>query len=107
WTALRLVLGVLLVFGGGWLVDLTATSAERAAARSQLEALALEASTQSNPFGRWLKFLGQMSLRLLPEYAVLLLLLGAARAWLFPHVGPEVDNAIGWIVAFALAGTLF
>jgi uncharacterized membrane protein YraQ (UPF0718 family) len=38
---------------------------------------------------------------------VLLLLLGAARAWLFPHVGPEVDNAIGWIVAFALAGMLF
>jgi uncharacterized protein len=107
WTALRLVLGILLVFGGGWLVDLTATSTERAAARSQLDALALEASPQGNPFGRWLKLLAQMTLRLLPEYVVLLLLLGAARAWLFPHIGPEVDNAIGWIVAFALAGTLF
>jgi uncharacterized protein len=38
---------------------------------------------------------------------VLVLLLGAARAWLFPHVGPEVDNTVWWIVAFAVAGTLF
>ncbi len=44
---------------------------------------------------------------LIPEYIVLVLLLGAARAWLFPHVGPEVGNGIGWILAFAIAGTLF
>jgi uncharacterized membrane protein YraQ (UPF0718 family) len=45
--------------------------------------------------------------RLIPEYIVLVLLLGAARVFLFPHVGPEVDNGIGWILAFAVAGTLF
>ena len=38
---------------------------------------------------------------------MLVLLLGATRAWLFPHVGPEIGNSIGWILAFALAGTLF
>jgi uncharacterized protein len=35
------------------------------------------------------------------------LLLGAARAWLFPHIGPEVTSSLGWIVAFAVAGMLF
>lgn len=108
WTALRLVLGVLLVFGGGWLVDATASAAERASARAQLQSLEIAGeSPQGNAFARWLKLLAQMTVRLVPEYIVLVLLLGAARAWLFPHVGPEVDNAISWIVAFAAAGTLF
>jgi uncharacterized protein len=107
WTALRLVLGVILVFGGGWLVDLTATSAERAMAREQLDALTSVPLQQGSAFMRWLKLLGQMTLRLVPEYIVLVLLLGAARAWLFPHIGPEVDNSIGWILAFAVVGTLF
>ena len=48
-----------------------------------------------------------MAVRLLPEYIVLVLLLGAARAWLFPHIGPDVTSNIGWIVAFAVAGMLF
>jgi uncharacterized membrane protein YraQ (UPF0718 family) len=107
WTALRLVLGVILVFGGGWLVDLTATSAERAVAREQLDVLTSMPLPQDSAFKRWLKLLGRMTLRLVPEYIVLVLLLGAARAWLFPHIGPEVDNSIGWILAFALVGTLF
>ncbi len=56
---------------------------------------------------RWIKLLARMALRLVPEYIVLVLLLGAARAWLFPHIGPDVGNDLGWIVAFAVAGMLF
>ncbi|MEJ0003821.1 MAG: permease [Pararobbsia sp.] len=106
WTALRLALGVLLVFGGGWLINQQASPAQRSLAREQFAAISA-ASQEGNPFGRWLKLLARMTLRLVPEYIVLVLLLGAARTWLFPHVGPEVDNAVGWIVAFAIAGTLF
>jgi uncharacterized membrane protein YraQ (UPF0718 family) len=106
WSALRLGLGLLLVFGGGWLVDRLATPAERSAAREQLDTLVAEAP-QGNRFARWLKLLAQMTLRLVPEYVVLVLLLGAARAWLFPHVGPDVENTVWWILAFAVAGTLF
>jgi uncharacterized membrane protein YraQ (UPF0718 family) len=58
-------------------------------------------------FSRWMKILGRMTLRLVPEYIVLVLLLGAARAWLFPHIGPDIDNSLIWIVAFAVAGMLF
>jgi uncharacterized protein len=107
WTALRLVLGVLLVFGGGWIVDLTATGVERAAARAQLDTVLQEPVSIGSAFTRWIMQLTRMAIRIIPEYVILVLLLGATRAWLFPHVGPDVDNTIGWILAFALAGTLF
>ncbi len=38
---------------------------------------------------------------------LLVLLLRAARAFLFPHIGPEIGNSLLWIVAFAVAGMLF
>jgi uncharacterized protein len=103
WSALRLVLGILMVFGLGALVNRVA-----AAESVRVDPLALPASSDETPsFHGWLKTLWQMSVRLLPEYAVLVLLLGAARAWLFPHVGPDVDNSLLWILAFALAGAIF
>ncbi len=46
-------------------------------------------------------------MRLIPEYVILVLLLGAARAWLFPVMGPEIGNHLGWVLAFAVAGALF
>lgn len=58
-------------------------------------------------FTRWIRILGRMTIRLVPEYIVLVLVLGAARAWLFPHIGPNIDNSVLWIVGLAIAGTLF
>ncbi|MGF6596993.1 uncharacterized membrane protein YraQ (UPF0718 family) [Paraburkholderia sp. GAS448] len=106
WTALRLVLGVLMVFGLGYLVNRLVTPRESEAADTQLAQLIAEQQT-GHAFARWLQILGRMAVRLIPEYIVLILLLGAARAWLFPHVGPEIGNHIGWIVALAVAGMLF
>jgi uncharacterized membrane protein YraQ (UPF0718 family) len=56
---------------------------------------------------RWLRIFVQMAVRLIPEYVVIVLLLGAVRAWMFPHVGPDIGNEWLWIAALALAGTLF
>src|SRR5260370_12619561 len=53
----------------------------------------------SGAFGRWMGILWRMAARLIPEYIVLILVLGAARAWLFPHVGPEIGNQLVCIVA--------
>ncbi len=106
WAALRLALGVLMVFGVGYMMNRLITPWESAAAQSEIAELAARAETGS-VFLRWLRILARMALRLLPEYVVLVLLLGAARAWLFPHIGPEVDNHLGWIVALAVAGTIF
>ncbi|WP_061115662.1 MULTISPECIES: permease [unclassified Caballeronia] len=106
WTGLRLVLGVLMVFGLGYAVNRMVTPAQAAASRQALAKL-IEEDEPGTAFSRWVKILGRMTLRLVPEYIVLVLLLGAARAWLFPHIGPDIGNGMLWIAAFAVAGTLF
>jgi uncharacterized membrane protein YraQ (UPF0718 family) len=105
WAALRLILGVPMVFGLGYLANRLTSAREAAQAQASLAALA--AASQDAPFLRWLRILGRMTLRLVPEYLVLVLLLGAGRAWLFPVIGPAIDNHLGWVVAFAVAGMLF
>ncbi len=105
WSALRLLLGVPMVFGLGDLAFRMTSPGEAAQAQESLAAIAAE--PREAPFRRWVVILGRMTLRLIPEYIVLVLLLGAARAWLFPAIGPDIGNHIGWILAFAAAGALF
>ncbi|NLP64031.1 permease [Paraburkholderia sacchari] len=107
WSALRLVLGVLMVFGLGWLANRLVTREEALAADVRLAMFAQEQAESGNALVRWLRLFVRMAVRLVPEYIVLVLLLGAARAWLFPHIGPEVASSLGWIVVFAVAGMLF
>ena len=105
WTALRLILGVAMVVGLGYLTNRLASPREASAAETAVTGLV--AAPQGAPFRRWMSILGRMTLQLVPEYIVLVLLLGAARAWLFPVVGPEIGNSVQWIAAFAVAGALF
>ena len=105
WTALRLALGIPMVFGLGYLANRMTSAREAAQAEASLAALS--AAPREAPFRRWLRLLGRMTLTLVPEYVILVLLLGAGRAWLFPAMGPEIGNHLGWIVAFALAGVVF
>ncbi|AJX30677.1 permease [Burkholderia oklahomensis] len=107
WSALRLVLGVALVFGVGYLLNRLAGEQTRVVDDALRAKLVAEQAAAGNAFVRWMKIFVRMTVRLVPEYLVLVLLLGAARAWLFPHIGPDVGNGIGWIVAFAIAGMLF
>jgi uncharacterized membrane protein YraQ (UPF0718 family) len=95
-----------MVFGLGYLAN-RITSAREAAEAEALLTASMDAATQEGPFQRWLRLLVRMTVQLVPEYLVIVLLLGAARAWLFPAIGPEVGNHLGWLVAFALAGTVF
>ncbi|MCG5073874.1 permease [Paraburkholderia tagetis] len=107
WSALRLVLGLLMVFGLGWLANRFVSHDEVLEADVRLAMFAQEQAEAGNVFMRWLRLFVRMAVRLVPEYIVLVLLLGAARAWLFPHIGPEVASSLGWIVVFAVAGMLF
>ncbi|MFC0397232.1 permease [Paraburkholderia rhizosphaerae] len=106
WAGLRLALGVLMVFGLGYLVNRLVTPGEAHAADARVAEL-ITRQQDGNAFVRWLSIFTRMAVRLVPEYVVLILLLGAARAWLFPHIGPAIGNDILWIVAFAVAGMLF
>ena len=44
---------------------------------------------------------------LIPEYLILVLILGATRAWLFPIAGPAVGNDLQSIALMSAAGLLF
>lgn len=108
WTALRLVVGVILVFGMTYLVNHFADAENLS---SEIEETLNTAQLQMDGHGslwlRWLRELWQMSARLLPEYAIIVIVLGAARAWLFPQVTADVGNDALWIIGMAIAGTLF
>jgi uncharacterized membrane protein YraQ (UPF0718 family) len=101
WAGLRLVLGAIMVFGLGFLVNRVSPPEET------VDTVVPEPEVRGNPFLRWLGILARMAVRLIPEYIVIVLALGAARAWLFPVIGPDIDDSLIWIVGFAVAGMLF
>lgn len=110
WTGLRLVLGIPLVFGTGYLVSRFARPDEVAPLHGDSASGSLVGvATQGNgpSLGGWLSRLWDLALRLIPEYLVLVLLLGAARVWLFPQIGPALNNDVLWIILMAGAGLLF
>jgi uncharacterized membrane protein YraQ (UPF0718 family) len=107
WVGLRIVAGLLLVFGVAHFAQFFVNR------NSTLpEGLLHHAASGENrePSGsiwtRWLKSLWQLCVGLIPEYIVLVLVLGAARAWLFPAIGPQATGVL-WTVGLAVAGTLF
>jgi hypothetical protein len=106
WSLLRVAFGLLMVFGLSWLTNHFGGSMQAAPVTMPTDADAGRGEA-GNVFARWAKLLLQMAVGLIPEYVVLVLLLGAARAWLFPHIGPDIGNELMWIVAFAVAGSLF
>ncbi len=105
WVGLRLFVGLLLVFGVSYFAD-------RFIRADDLPTQAVQAAaTGSSGNGasiapRWLRGLWELSIGLIPEYLGILLLLGAARAWLFPVVTPEAHGLL-WTIGLASAGALF
>lgn len=110
WALFRLVFGIAMVLGIAYLAERYTES------RLNKEEASLEdASKQNLPpepevssdgvMLRWAREFMSLTIKLLPEYLVLVLLLGAARAWLFPVFG--ADDSIIWIFALAFAGMLF
>ena len=105
-AALRLVAGVVLVIG-------VALVAQRIARPEQVPQVALEAvadvsGTETQPFlSRWLRTLWQLFWSTIPIYILAVLLLGAARVWLFPHVDGAMADSLLWLVPLAIVGTLF
>jgi uncharacterized protein len=70
----------------------------------------LEAEGEGNPFVRWAKVLARMVALLVPEYLVVVLLLGAAQAFVFPHIEFSSVGAGGSLLValwLAVRGTLF
>ena len=87
WSALRVATAVPLVFGVAYLADrLSPGDAEVVRTNEVSGAARLDASEEGNPFVRWAKVLSRMVVLLVPEYLVVVLALGAAQAFVFPHL---------------------
>ena len=103
WSLFRVVVGVAMVLG-------VACLAERfgggdAAALPEQSLPAATEPAQGNFLANWWREFATLAIKLVPEYFIIVLLLGATRAWLFPVLGAH--DGILWIVAMAVAGTLF
>jgi uncharacterized protein len=109
WAVLRVVLGVVLVLGAAW-VAVRLTSSEEAAPGVDQSAAVVAPETPESASGhwtvRWLRSFGRLALWLTPEYLVMVALLGAVRAFLFP-AGLHLGAGLWTLVAVAVAGTLF
>lgn len=99
WSFFRAALGVLMVLG-------IALLAERVGEKPvSNEPIAPQEHENGSFVSRWIKEFAALSIGLVPEYFAIVLLLGAARAWLFPVLGAH--DGVLWIAAMSLAGTLF
>jgi len=108
WALLRLGLALVLVFGTAAFVSRLAPSnpVEMHPVHQASEDVA--APTPTGPLAlRWLRSLATLMVSLIPEYIVMILALGAIRAFIFPKAGPELGNSLIVIIGLALAGTLF
>ena len=106
WAALRIAVGLALVLG-------TAILAQRLFGGHDVPEPAAKAVTESAAVDprpvivRFLAALTGLAIRLLPEYAVVLFALGAARAFLFPAISPATGHALWLVALLAITGTLF
>jgi uncharacterized membrane protein YraQ (UPF0718 family) len=107
WLGLRIALGLPLVFGTGYLISRLSAPDEALTLQTQLSGAIAEGEVVSPTINGWLIRFLRLFVGLVPEYVFLVLLLGAARAWIFPPLGPAIGNELQWIVIMAGAGLLF
>jgi uncharacterized protein len=108
-AALRLFFGILLVFVVAWYADRLTHGSLAHEASSELALAPIEDPHRS--FGglisAWLKELWIEVYQLLPGYAIVVLVLGAARAWLFPTSLTIGAHGLPAIIALSAIGTAF
>ncbi|WP_186670918.1 permease [Sporosarcina sp. BP05] len=104
-TLLRLVFGVILTFGVSYLANRFVLAVKQVDIDKIIEKA--EEVEAGSFISRWMKSLGKMTLYILPAYILSVLLMGAIRVWLFPHVSEASANTIFTIIIFAIAGMLF
>lgn len=112
WALVRLGAGLLLMVLVGYMGtrfgrQQASQELDQVAATPAMEAMDRAPRTVSQMLSDWVKMVGRLSLAIVPEWIVIVLLLGAARAWLFPLAGPSLSFGVITLVGLAIAGTLF
>jgi uncharacterized membrane protein YraQ (UPF0718 family) len=104
-TILRIIFGVLLVFGVSHFAN---RFASEAALPKEIEKSQNTYTEEVRPIWlRWLNTVWKLTLTIVPAYVIAVLLLGAFRAWLFPSIGETAANGILTIIGLSIAGMLF
>ncbi|MDR7001947.1 permease [Neobacillus niacini] len=104
-TMLRLVFGVILTFGISYLANRFAPTVETADINHFIKKAEKEGSQSFSI--RWLKTMKSMILYIVPSYILSVLLMGAVRVWLFPHISEAAANSLMTVIIFAITGMLF
>lgn len=99
---LRVVAGLILVFGSALIADRLVDNHP-----VPNEIIPHLSPASSSLFSRWMQALWRLVIDTIPAYLIVVLALGAARAWLFPAVGAEWHDGIITLIFLAFAGTLF
>lgn len=104
-TLLRLIFGLILVFGVSYFANRFAKDVQPVNIDEVIENTEKEFS--GSFLQRWLKSMGSMLLYIVPAYVLSVLLIGALKVWLFPHISGAAATGIIAIIGFAVAGMLF
>lgn len=115
WVTVRILIGIVLVVGVTTVVgrlspdrDLDRTATQAVVPPVPTGATDLDGPTTLAGAGRrFLVALGRLCVTLLPEYLVVVLLLGGLRGWLFPVGHSLAALGVLAVLAFAVVGTLF
>lgn len=100
---IRLVAGLVTVIGVAMLVQHLVKDSQQPAASVDLAT----PEPQGEFLTRWGRALWSLFWSTIPVYILAVLVLGAARVWLFPHADGAIDNSLLWVIAMAIVGCLF
>ncbi|MGY5955286.1 Permease [Kosakonia sp. BK9b] len=102
-AVIRLVAGLVTVTGVAMLVQALVKENPQ-----QADAIDITLPEPQGSFmARWARALWQLFWSTIPVYILAVLVLGAARVWLFPHAEGAIDNTLLWVIAMAIVGCLF
>lgn len=104
WALLRIMLGVILVLGAIYIGNRWGTDG---VASTLTDALPPAMDADGSRSTKFFRVLFKMSLSLIPEYILIVGILGAVRTWLFPAMTPAIGHSMWLMIVLAVAGTLF
>ncbi len=101
---LRIVAGVIMVLGIGYFANRWVRDEE---IPEDFMSDDHQDEAQGNLFERWMRTLFPLIRDTIPAYFIVVVILGAVRAWLFPAIGTAWANSLLVMIGLAIAGTLF